>query len=87
MSPSLAEAEGAETRKLPHKTDFGVVVCNAFIIIMKMMMIYFGHLGRSSESAPVVQAGRRGRREIVWEMEVGMDLFFAIFPPPHPREI
>lgn len=53
---------------------------------MMKMMIYFGHHGRSAEPAPVVQAGRRGRREVVWEMEVGMDLFFTI-PPSPPREI
>lgn len=84
LSPSLAEAEASEPRKLPHKTDFGVVVCKAFFIIM-LRRIYYGHLGRSAEAAPVVQAGRRGRREVVWEMEVGMDLFFAI-PPPLLRE-
>lgn len=90
LSPSLAEAEAAEPRKLPHKTDFGVVVCNVlfcFVFIMMMMMIYFGHLGRSAESVPVVQAGRRGRREVVWEMEVGIDLFFAVAPPPSERNI
>lgn len=49
------------------------------------MMIYFGHLGRSAEPAPVVQAGRRGRREVVWNSEVGMDLFSAV-PTPLLRE-
>lgn len=64
-----------------------VVVFIIIIVIMMMMMIYFGHLGRSAESGPVVQAGRRGRREVVWEMEVGMDFFFAVPPPPSERNI
>lgn len=51
--------------------------------IMVKMMIYFG---RSAEPAPVVQAGRRGRREVVWEMEVGMDLFLFCYSPI-PSEI
>lgn len=51
---------------------------------MMKMMIYFGHHGRSAEPAPVVRAGRRGRREVVWEMEVGMDLYFFFLLFPHP---
>lgn len=39
LSPSPTEAEVAEPRTLPHKTDFGVVVCNGFFLSLLLLFL------------------------------------------------